>query len=230
LGGHVAIFAGIITDAFGKLRQESELVRQAAAGYCYCCSHKHHELEGSCLQGFDGHINSEHNVWHYVSMMIHLEDKLAERHWLTDTEAYFFEMHSSGRLDELWPIKRALCIDGTTNVARGLDQVIKLLQGLSEQTTSTSHSVTKLGSAVSTLSRLSHLRIAALLHAASDGNISEMESLITKTNVDVNSADYDGRTALHLAAAEGQQVCDRFHMRGRKQMYSWPSCILSIQV
>ena len=43
----------------------------------------------------------------------------------------------------------------------------------------------------------------ALLHAASTGDMAEV-ILLTARGIDLNSADYDGRTAAHLAASEGQ--------------------------
>ncbi len=45
--------------------------------------------------------------------------------------------------------------------------------------------------------------VMALLWAASHGDLTEIRRLIA-LGVDINEADYDGRTALHLAASEGQ--------------------------
>ena len=45
--------------------------------------------------------------------------------------------------------------------------------------------------------------IVELLWAAAEGNIRGLQGLIAQ-GMNVNSADYDGRTALHLAAAEGR--------------------------
>lgn len=45
--------------------------------------------------------------------------------------------------------------------------------------------------------------------AASRGDVSEIRRLIAK-GLDVNAADYDGRTALHLAASEGRLEAVRF--------------------
>jgi len=45
--------------------------------------------------------------------------------------------------------------------------------------------------------------------AAARGDVSEMRRLIAQ-GIDVNSADYDGRTGLHLAASEGQAEAVRF--------------------
>lgn len=45
--------------------------------------------------------------------------------------------------------------------------------------------------------------VLLLISAASRGDLTEIKRLIA-TGVDLNAADYDGRTALHLAASEGQ--------------------------
>lgn len=49
-----------------------------------------------------------------------------------------------------------------------------------------------------------------LIHAAATGNIETVQELVDKQNLDVNFADYDGRTALHLAMAEGHGQVARF--------------------
>lgn len=42
-----------------------------------------------------------------------------------------------------------------------------------------------------------------LIHAASKGQLDQVTRLVTEYSLDVDTADYDGRTALHLALAEG---------------------------
>ena len=47
-----------------------------------------------------------------------------------------------------------------------------------------------------------------LLFAAVAGDIAALQRLHLQ-DVDMSAADYDGRTALHLAAAEGHKECVR---------------------
>ena len=55
--------------------------------------------------------------------------------------------------------------------------------------------------------------VMSLVGAASQGDLNEIKRLVAE-GVNLNSADYDGRTALHLAAAEGQlQVVKYFIAR-----------------
>jgi hypothetical protein len=43
-----------------------------------------------------------------------------------------------------------------------------------------------------------------MCYAAGNGDLEQVKHIIEEKGVDVNMADYDGRTALHLAASEGQ--------------------------
>lgn len=53
------------------------------------------------------------------------------------------------------------------------------------------------------LKRIAHMS-SAFIHAAAEGNIDLVELLLRK-RIDVNTANCDGRTAMHLAAAEGRE-------------------------
>jgi ankyrin repeat protein len=47
------------------------------------------------------------------------------------------------------------------------------------------------------------------ISAAYDGDVARMRHLTDNFSIDVNDADYDKRTALHLAASEGHRdVCE----------------------
>mmetsp|Transcript_31994 Transcript_31994/g.51668 ORF Transcript_31994/g.51668 Transcript_31994/m.51668 type:complete len:1406 (-) Transcript_31994:604-4821(-) len=53
-------------------------------------------------------------------------------------------------------------------------------------------------------------KIAALCSAASKNNLEEVKRLLLSSDLNVNAGDYDGRTALHLAASEGHVELVRF--------------------
>jgi hypothetical protein len=46
-------------------------------------------------------------------------------------------------------------------------------------------------------------QLTNLIRAAADGDLNEVQMLLTMAGLNVNEGDYDGRTALHLAAGEG---------------------------
>jgi len=52
-------------------------------------------------------------------------------------------------------------------------------------------------------------QITSLLFAAYNGDLTALQRM-SLTNQDMSIADYDGRTALHVAAAEGHLECVRF--------------------
>jgi ankyrin repeat protein len=47
-------------------------------------------------------------------------------------------------------------------------------------------------------------QLPRFIQAASDGDVNEVTALLEYGNVDLDTGDYDGRTALHLAAGEGR--------------------------
>lgn len=59
--------------------------------------------------------------------------------------------------------------------------------------------------------------VISLCWAASEGDLFEVQSLIAK-GVNVDAADYDGRTALHLAASEGHPKVVRYLLNKRAQV------------
>ena len=46
-------------------------------------------------------------------------------------------------------------------------------------------------------------RAQLLIHAASVGDVAQCRLMVEELEVDINAGDYDGRTPLHLAFAEG---------------------------
>ncbi len=59
--------------------------------------------------------------------------------------------------------------------------------------------------------------VISLCWAASEGDIFQMQSLVAR-GVDVDAADYDGRTALHLASSEGHTKAVRYLLNQRAQV------------
>lgn len=56
------------------------------------------------------------------------------------------------------------------------------------------------------MSRFPVVSTQILIHAAASGNADKVKELIEKHFMDVNTSDYDERTALHLAVAEGDPI------------------------
>lgn len=57
----------------------------------------------------------------------------------------------------------------------------------------------------------------SLIWAASQGDLNQIQHLVAR-GVDLNQADYDGRTAMHLAASEGQEHIVRFLIRHKAEV------------
>jgi hypothetical protein len=200
------IFVGVISDSFSEIRGNHERFEAAKKNRCYVCSHTRAELEASSETGFDGHINHEHDPFDYVAFMIHVQERAQNHDHLTGPELQFLKALEANSVDKMWPIKRALCIDGITtedvydlkHVWQRLDEVVSLARN-------SSHQLQTALATMSTLTKVTSLETFALLHAAAGGDIIQVESILDQ-GVDVNTRDYDMRTALHLAAAEGRHA------------------------
>lgn len=55
--------------------------------------------------------------------------------------------------------------------------------------------------------------VFSVLRSASEGDLSTMKALLLDQGANVNSADYDNRTALHIAAAEGKDDVVKFLLK-----------------
>ena len=198
------IIVGVITDSFAYLRQLAEDTAEAQRNTCYVCGHARAELEDACPVGFLGHTKREHNKWNFINFMLHVDAKVKKHQHLSGMETYFMQMQAANDLESVWPVNRALCIDGNTqglsavaqNSAR-LDEIALLCAGMAQRQNALSVSI-------SMLTKLADLEASALLHAAARGDVPQTQGLIER-GVDINSVDYDMRSALHVAAAEGHE-------------------------
>jgi hypothetical protein len=66
----------------------------------------------------------------------------------------------------------------------------------------TAQRVNSLSDSIAALTKLSDLEASALLHASARGDVVQAQALFER-GVDINAVDYDMRSALHIAAAEG---------------------------
>ena len=55
---------------------------------CYVCGHARAELEDASPTGFKGHTIREHNKWHFINYMLHVDEKRKRHEHLSGTETY----------------------------------------------------------------------------------------------------------------------------------------------
>eukprot|EP00638_Chattonella_subsalsa_P020525 CAMPEP_0117867422 /NCGR_PEP_ID=MMETSP0950-20121206/7965_1 /TAXON_ID=44440 /ORGANISM="Chattonella subsalsa, Strain CCMP2191" /LENGTH=228 /DNA_ID=CAMNT_0005718975 /DNA_START=255 /DNA_END=942 /DNA_ORIENTATION=+ len=103
-----AIVSGIIIDSFGEMRDQMNEIRQDARGRCFICHIEKDRFDQYGNNSFEQHVKHEHNMWHYIWFMIHLED-------IEDSEYTGLEHYVKGLLDskqiDFFPINRAKILD-----------------------------------------------------------------------------------------------------------------------
>ena len=205
------IVVGVIADSFAYLRQLSEDNAAIKRNTCYVCGHSRPELEDACPSGFNGHVKAEHNCWHFIHYMLHVDTKVKKHTHLSGTETYFSQMQAKHELESVWPVGRALCIDGNTTGLSGVERNSARLEEIARLCLDTAQRVNSLNDSIAALTKLSDLEASALLHASARGDVAQAQALFER-GVDINAVDYDMRSALHIAAAEGHENLVRFLM------------------
>jgi hypothetical protein len=69
------IVFGIIVDSFAQLREQREGVDTDQQSKCFICGIERNAFDLLTPGGFEQHITSEHNMWHYVYFMHYLQVK-----------------------------------------------------------------------------------------------------------------------------------------------------------
>jgi len=68
------IIFGIIIDTFGELRTAHLAIKQNMENTCFICRSDRFVLDTKG-GGFESHVKSEHNMWHYLFAIIHIREK-----------------------------------------------------------------------------------------------------------------------------------------------------------
>eukprot|EP00753_Platysulcus_tardus_P019320 PLAT7093.3.p1 GENE.PLAT7093.3~~PLAT7093.3.p1 ORF type:complete len:3832 (-),score=1538.05 PLAT7093.3:472-11967(-) len=102
----IALISGVIIDAFGEYRDHLNQITHDNLDRCFICgvSRERLEREGN---GFILHTKRDHNMWHYMFFILHLNQK--EEINYTGQESYIAE--KMRRMDlSFFPVNRALCL------------------------------------------------------------------------------------------------------------------------
>ncbi|KAJ1558731.1 hypothetical protein HK405_013094, partial [Cladochytrium tenue] len=114
------VIFGIIFDTFGQLREERKDISDDLRNNCFVCSIPASEFQREG-KGFDYHIRREHNLWHYLFFLVHLE--LKDTTEFTSHESYVHELLTRKDLS-FFPIGRAMSLknrsDGAGSEAGGI--------------------------------------------------------------------------------------------------------------
>eukprot|EP01017_Pseudomicrothorax_dubius_P023569 TRINITY_DN2514_c0_g2_i2.p1 TRINITY_DN2514_c0_g2~~TRINITY_DN2514_c0_g2_i2.p1 ORF type:complete len:193 (+),score=69.19 TRINITY_DN2514_c0_g2_i2:69-581(+) len=100
------VILGIIVDSFGQLREEKNAMQDDMTNTCFICS-LHRSEFARVSDGFEPHIERDHNPWNYVYFLYALEKKDETEY--NGVESEIMAKYNEG--DTSWfPMLRALSI------------------------------------------------------------------------------------------------------------------------
>jgi hypothetical protein len=74
---------------------------------CFICGIPSHEFH-RCGNGFEYHVNHEHNMWDYIFFILHLMEKDESEYTAQET---YVEQQVTQRCTDFFPINKALVIE-----------------------------------------------------------------------------------------------------------------------
>ncbi|RKP13226.1 hypothetical protein BJ684DRAFT_20267 [Piptocephalis cylindrospora] len=121
------VIFGIIFDTFGTLRDRRSAIQKDMKHFCFICSIPAQEFQKHG-NGFEYHIQHEHNMWQYLFFLVHLQIK--DRTEYTSQESYVSDMLQSGDY-AFFPINRSLSLrqreDGETDRLKRVEGLLETL-------------------------------------------------------------------------------------------------------
>ena len=118
-----AVISGIIIDSFSEKRQEVAEKYDDTKNRCFICNIDRENFEREGID-FDTHIRRYHNMWHYVWIIMSLEEM--DHDEFSGQFDYIWD-HYQKRSIAFFPIKRAVQIsslgDKTETVERQVEKI-----------------------------------------------------------------------------------------------------------
>ena len=84
------IIFGIVIDTFAQQRDLQNQIKDNMENVCFVCGIDRNTFDRKHPHGFDYHTEYEHNIWHYLSIVIHLRTKKQTDY--TGPESYVADM------------------------------------------------------------------------------------------------------------------------------------------
>jgi len=101
------IIFGIVIDTFAQQRDLQKQISDNMENVCFVCGIDRNTFDRKHPHGYVYHIEHEHNIWHYLSFIIHIHSKRPTEQ--TGPESYVAEMLAHGDLS-FFPILKASSI------------------------------------------------------------------------------------------------------------------------
>ena len=122
------IIFGIVIDTFAQQRDLQNQIKDNMENVCFICGIDRNSFDRKHPHGYDYHITHEHNVWHYLSFLIHLRTKRQTE--FTGPESYVAEMLEAQDLS-FFPILRTSTIIYEDQISN--EALLNRVDELSEQ-------------------------------------------------------------------------------------------------
>ena len=116
-------------DTFAQQRDLQKQIKDDIDNVCFVCGIDRNTFDRKHPIGFEYHIEHEHNIWHYLSFTIHLEQKSVTEK--TGPESYVAEMLKSNNLT-FYPILKASSIVLEDNISN--ESLLVSIEQLSQTT------------------------------------------------------------------------------------------------
>jgi hypothetical protein len=100
---------GIIVDGFAQLRENREFVEMDQVSKCFVCGVEQNEFDRVVPGGFDHHIRTEHNMWHYLFFLHYIKKK--DKSNLSGQESHVWKKVKA-KEPSFFPIGRAMMLQG----------------------------------------------------------------------------------------------------------------------
>lgn len=139
---------GVIIDTFADLRSEKQNKEEILKNTCFICGLDRSAFDNKTVS-FDEHVNSEHNMWHYLHFIVLL--KVKDTTEFTGPESYVSQMIKEHNL-EWFPRMRAMSLamdEGESeqnemrNLQEKLESTTRLVFTLSQQLTELKEQMTE---------------------------------------------------------------------------------------
>jgi len=123
---------GVIIDTFADLRAEKNRKDNMLKNTCFICGLQRSEFENKEVT-FEFHISREHNLWHYLYFIVHLNTKDTTE--FTGPESYVYKMTSSKPPDLEWfPRLRCMSLHSADDTEPEQNEIKDLREQLAETT------------------------------------------------------------------------------------------------
>ena len=98
------IIFGIVIDTFAQNRDAANEIKDNMENVCFICGIDRNTFDRKHAHGYEYHIEHEHSVWHYLSFVIHINQKKPTER--TGPESYVADMLEKADLS-FYPILKA---------------------------------------------------------------------------------------------------------------------------